>query len=81
MPDTSIPHDLSDGQKQRVAIASFLAMRPELLILDEPTSDLDPRGKSEVIETVRMLRERHGITVILSSMIRRFCTASAIGSP
>ena len=51
------PNDLSGGQKQRVAIASFLAMRPELLILDEPTSDLDPMGKSEVIETVRMLRD------------------------
>ncbi len=76
------PHDLSDGQKQRVAIASFLAMRPELLILDEPTSDLDPRGKSEVIETVRMLRERHGITVILvehdPAILHRFCDRIAL---
>lgn len=71
------PNDLSDGQKQRVAIASFLAMRPELLILDEPTSDLDPRGKSEVIETVRMLQDRHAMTVILveqdPAILHRFC--------
>ena len=59
------PVDLSGGQKQRVAIASFLAMRPDLLILDEPTSDLDPMGKSEVIATVRRLREEHDLTVIL----------------
>ncbi len=59
------PADLSGGQKQRVAIASFLAMRPDLLILDEPTSDLDPIGKSEVIATVRHLKEEHDLTVIL----------------
>ena len=59
------PADLSGGQKQRVAIASFLAMRPSLLILDEPTSDLDPIGKSEVIATVRRLKEDHDLTVIL----------------
>ncbi len=59
------PADLSGGQKQRVAIASFLAMRPDLLILDEPTSDLDPIGKSEVIATVRRLKEEHDLTVVL----------------
>lgn len=59
------PADLSGGQKQRVAIASFLAMRPSLLILDEPTSDLDPIGKSEVIATVRRLKEDHDLTVVL----------------
>jgi len=72
------PNDLSGGQKQRVAIASFLAMRPDLLILDEPTSDLDPRGKSEVIETVRMLHDRHKMTVILvehdPEILQRFCS-------
>ena len=71
------PNDLSGGQKQRVAIASFLAMRPDLLILDEPTSDLDPRGKSEVIETVRMLHDEHDMTVILveqdPAILHRFC--------
>ncbi len=76
------PNDLSGGQKQRVAIASFLAMRPELLILDEPTSDLDPRGKSEVIETVRMLRDRHNVTVILveqdPEILHRFCDRIAL---
>jgi energy-coupling factor transporter ATP-binding protein EcfA2 len=59
------PADLSGGQKQRVAIASFLAMRPDLLILDEPTSDLDPIGKTEVIATVRHLKEEHDLTVVL----------------
>jgi energy-coupling factor transport system ATP-binding protein len=76
------PNDLSGGQKQRVAIASFLALRPELLILDEPTSDLDPRGKSEVIETVRMLHDQHNVTVILveqdPELLRRFCDRVAL---
>jgi energy-coupling factor transporter ATP-binding protein EcfA2 len=76
------PNDLSGGQKQRVAIASFLAMRPELLILDEPTSDLDPRGKSEVIELVRMLRDRHQMTIILveqdPAVLHRFCDRIAL---
>lgn len=76
------PNDLSGGQKQRVAIASFLAMRPELLILDEPTSDLDPRGKSEVIETVAWLRDRHHVTVVLveqdPAILQRFCDRIAL---
>ena len=76
------PNDLSGGQKQRVAIASFLAMRPDLLILDEPTSDLDPMGKSEVIETVRMLRDRHNLTIILveqdPDILHRFCDRIAL---
>ncbi len=76
------PNDLSGGQKQRVAIASFLAMRPDLLILDEPTSDLDPRGKSEVIETVRMLHDRHRITVVLveqdPEILHHFCDRIAL---
>lgn len=76
------PNDLSGGQKQRVAIASYLALRPELLILDEPTSDLDPRGKSEVIETVRMLHDQHHVTVIMveqdPELLRRFCDRVAL---
>lgn len=59
------PADLSGGQKQRVALASFLAMRPEILILDEPTSDLDPVGKREIMAAVKSLRDRYGLTVIL----------------
>jgi len=56
---------LSGGQKQRVAIASVLAMNPEILILDEPTAMLDPKGRSEVIKTIKMLNEEKDITVVL----------------
>lgn len=76
------PMDLSGGQKQRVAIASFLAMRPDILILDEPTSDLDPKGKEEVIETIDKLRREHGLTVILIEhdphILRKFCDRIAL---
>jgi len=59
------PHLLSGGQKQRVAIAGVLAMRPECVVLDEPTAMLDPIGRREVLETMRRLREEYGMTVIL----------------
>jgi len=59
------PFELSGGQKQRVAIAAMLARRPRLLILDEPTSDLDPVGKREVFEVLARLREEHGMTLIV----------------
>lgn len=58
------PHHLSGGQKQRVAIAGVLALRPEIIILDEATSMLDPRGREEVLETVRELMKEKAITVI-----------------
>lgn len=61
----SAPSNLSGGQKQRVAIASVLAMNPEILILDEPTAMLDPKGRSEVMKTVKMLNKEKGITVVL----------------
>lgn len=60
----SEPHKLSGGQKQRVAIAGIIAMQPQCIVLDEPTSMLDPRGRKEVMDTVRMLNEEYGITVI-----------------
>lgn len=58
------PHHLSGGQKQRVAIAGVLALRPAIIILDEATSMLDPRGREEVLETVRQLKEEKTLTVI-----------------
>lgn len=61
----SAPSNLSGGQKQRVAIAAVLAMNPEILILDEPTAMLDPKGRSEVIKTIKMLNKEKGITVVL----------------
>ncbi len=58
------PHLLSGGQKQRVAIAGVMAMKPRCIILDEPTAMLDPRGREEVLATVRVLNKKHGLTVI-----------------
>lgn len=58
------PARLSGGQKQRVAIAGVLALQPDVIILDEATSMLDPRGRAEVMETVRIMREQEDITVI-----------------
>lgn len=62
---THAPHKLSGGQKQRVAIAGILAMQPDCIVLDEPTAMLDPRGRAEVLETVRRLNRERGITVVL----------------
>jgi len=59
------PHLLSGGQKQRVAIAGVIAMRPEVLVLDEPTAMLDPAGRREVLEAIGKLRSEYGITVVL----------------
>ena len=59
------PHQLSGGQKQRVAIAGIIAMRPRCIVLDEPTAMLDPRGRAEVLKTLRQLNQEHGITIAL----------------
>lgn len=58
-------YTLSGGQKQRVAIAATLAMRPKVLVLDEPTSDLDPVGTQEVLHVLRMLNQQYGMTIVL----------------
>ena len=59
------PNQLSGGQKQRIAIAGIIAMRPSCIVLDEPTAMLDPKGRMEVMKTVRLLNRNYGITVIL----------------
>ncbi len=61
------PFELSGGQKRRVAIAGVLAMHPEILILDEPTAGLDPKGREEILDQIKMLQKETGITVILVS--------------
>ena len=61
------PFDLSGGQKRRVAIAGILAMHPEVLILDEPTAGLDPKGRDDILDQIAKLHEERGITVILVS--------------
>lgn len=60
----SAPHRLSGGQKQRIAIAGILAMEPQIIIMDESTSMLDPKGRREVLETVHRLNKEKGITVV-----------------
>jgi len=61
------PFELSGGQKRRVAIAGVLAMRPEILILDEPTAGLDPHGRDEILGQIKIMHEKLGLTVILVS--------------
>ena len=61
------PFELSGGQKRRVAIAGVLAMKPEVLILDEPTAGLDPKGRTEILEQISELRRQSGITILLVS--------------
>ena len=62
---THAPHLLSGGQKQRIAIAGVIAMEPKCIVLDEPTAMLDPRGRREVMETVKRLNQEKKITVVL----------------
>ena len=61
------PFELSGGQKRRAAIAGVLAMRPKVLVLDEPTAGLDPRGRDEILDQIAELHKKTGITVILVS--------------
>ena len=61
------PFDLSGGQKRRVAIAGVLAMKPEVLILDEPTAGLDPKGRDEILDLISQMHKELGITIILVS--------------
>ena len=59
------PTQLSGGQKQRVAIAGVIAMKPDCIILDEPTAMLDPQGRQEVMQTIQKLNQEQGITIVL----------------
>lgn len=63
----SSPFDLSGGEKRKVAIAGILAMKPEILILDEPTAGLDPMGRLEILTLIKELQTKSGITVVLVS--------------
>lgn len=59
------PHHLSGGQKQRVAIAGILAMRPNIIVLDEPTAMLDPKGRADIMKTIKFLNAKFNITIVL----------------
>lgn len=61
------PFDLSGGQKRRVAIAGVLVMKPEVLILDEPTAGLDPKGRDEILKQIKQLQTQTGLTILLVS--------------
>lgn len=71
---THTPFKLSGGQKQRVAIAAVLAMKPKVLVLDESTAMLDPKGRKEVMEVVHSLNKREGITIILITHYMEECS-------
>ncbi|MEE0858641.1 MAG: energy-coupling factor transporter ATPase [Acutalibacteraceae bacterium] len=62
---THASHKLSGGQKQRIAIAGIIAMQPKCIVLDEPTAMLDPKGRQEVMDTIKFLNKEHNITIVL----------------
>lgn len=64
---TQSPFDLSGGQKRRVAIAGVLAMKPEILVLDEPTAGLDPKGRDDILQMLKKLKQDTGIAIVLVS--------------
>lgn len=61
------PFELSGGEKRRVAIAGVLAMMPQVLILDEPTAGLDPKGRDEILNLLKSLNEKEGLTIVIVS--------------
>ena len=61
------PFDLSGGQKRRVAIAGVIAMEPKVLILDEPTAGLDPQGRDDILEQIKLLHGKYKMTIVLVS--------------
>ena len=61
------PFDLSGGQKRRIAIAGVIAMEPKVLILDEPTAGLDPKGRDDILEQIKLLHEKYKMTIVLVS--------------
>jgi len=65
--DSRSPYNLSGGEKKRVALASVLAMKPKVMVLDEPTSSLDPRGVSKLIKLLNLINEKLGITLIFAT--------------
>ncbi len=70
------PHNLSGGQKQRVAIAGVLAMEPVCIVLDEPTAMLDPKGREQVLNTIKTLNKERGVTIILITHYMEEATAA-----
>lgn len=76
---THAPHLLSGGQKQRVAIAGVIAMDPKCIVLDEPTAMLDPRGRREVVETIRRInRDRHATVILITHHMREAVDADRV---